>query len=293
MDTGLEFFIKSSYTPDKADLLLETLGLLDLAAVTGYANKFYEIMMEQGNVDASETASAFESHAYNTLCVVLKEHGIELNEGAGLMELNQFTDGILNLPYYTGIEDVLRFTECDFTSEEKLVNILMLVTPMEESRALMSIEKINPGIIGKISDIFNLKQEINSEELIQKEISNKCTRKFRDVVRYLKFNGTLAQKLVDAGVYIGAELEEYLPYISHKLDDITYPEQLGAEIFALLAMTKDGVDNPQECFSKHADHLFGSITTISFLSNQLNYHAVKFEQYLQSRRLLIKEENNG
>lgn len=287
MDAGLEIFVKDNFGQDKVDLLYESFELFELADIEGVNNRFYEIIMEESNTDVGETARLFEDHAYQTLTDLLRNHGIILVDEASLMMVNQFVDGILNLQYYMGVEDVLRVMESDFDTSEKLVNALMFVTPMEESRALTNIEMVDPSLIDKIEDMFNAKSLDENPDEIKEAIVAKCVNKYRNVYRFLKEADTVAFRLVKANVFIGGEFEEYLPFIAHTFDDMPL-QQLGIELFSLMAITKDGVDNPAKCFSAHADQLFGDISHISNINNQINKLVVEFESYIQARRLITK-----
>lgn len=292
MDAGLEIYIKENYNNVKADLLFESFELFELSSIQGAANDFYAILMQEGNRDSIDTNHDFEQLAYNMLIGILKDHGIFLNEDTPLMVVNQFVDGIINIQYYLGITDVMRVLESDSDTEEKLVEIISFVTPMETQRALQYIESVDMSLIVKINDIFSAKENTEQQDLAQEATVAKCVNKFRNVTRFLKEADTVASRLVKANIFIGGEFEEYLPYIVHKFDDMKV-EQLGAELFSLLSITKDGVDNPQQCFSEHADSLFGDLTEISNITNQINKLVVQFESYIQTRRLIIENKNNG
>lgn len=288
MDAGLEIYVKDNYNNEKADLLFESFELFELCSIEGAANGFYEILMQEGNKDYMDTTHDFEQLAYSMLFNVLKDHGIFLNEEAPLMIVNQFVDGIINIQYYLGVTDVMRVLESDFDSEEKLVQILSFVTPMETERALQYIESVDMSLISNINDIFSIKETTELQDMVDEAIVAKCVNKYRNVNRFLKEADTVANRLVKANVFIGSTFEEYLPFIAHKFDDMKV-EQLGVELFSLLSITKDGVDNPQQCFSEHADRLFGDLTEISNITNQINKLAVQYESYIQTRRLIIKE----
>lgn len=288
MDAGLEIYIKENYNNEKSDLLFESFELFELCSIEGAANGFYEILMQEGNKDYIDTNHDFEHLAYTMLISVLKDHGIFLNEEAPLMVVNQFVDGIINIQYYLGVTDVMRTLESDLDTEEKLVEILSFVTPMEPQRALQYIESIDMSLISNINDIFSIKENTELQDLVEQATVAKCVNKYRNVNRFLKEIDTVTNRLVKANVFVGGSLEEYLPFIAHKFDDMKV-EQLGIELFSLLSITKDGVDNPQQCFSEHADQLFGDLTEISNITNQINKLAAQYESYIQTRRLIIKE----
>jgi hypothetical protein len=286
MHPSLKMFVIESYTPDKADLLIESFGILDDAQIEAYENGFFEILMEESNVEISETPAQFESLMVRHLTEIVTEHEIKLAAETPLAYLNALCNGILGIQYYLAPDEISVVLESDQDTEEKFSQILELINGLDVDRSLVYLETVNPSLLDKIETIIDGKQFVSKEQQLEETQEHLIIQKLKNIHRFLNIDDLIAVRLINAGVVIGVNFEQYIKYFVNHTEGMDV-ERMAKEVFTLICMSRDGYADLLGTYSKYSSSLFHGLDQTTKVFTGLNKVVNEFDRYMLQRNALI------
>lgn len=280
-------FIKQSYTPEKVDTLLESFDILEDAQIEAYEDAFFDILMQHGDKEITGVPGEIEDLMIRFLLDIMVQHGVEISEDTPLSVMNAICDGLLGIQYYMSSDDISLVLESALDEEEKLSQILELVNGLDQHRALAAFERVDPGLLTKIEELVTSKTELDASDFERESENFKITKKLRDIVRFFSSQEFVAVKLINAGVVIGADFEQYIKYFVKYVEDMK-PEDIAKEVFLLLTMSRDGYESMLQTYSKYTSRLFTDLDQTTKVFTALNKVVIDFDKYMMQRNALTK-----
>lgn len=287
MQASLKMFVVESYTPDKADLVIESFDILEDAQIEDYENGFFDILMQEADSERSDVPHDFESLVMRHLNQIVIDHDITVAQDTPLSYLNALCSGILGIQYYMAPDELSLVLESDKDSEEKFSSILELVVGLDYDRSLVHLESVSPSLLDMIETIVANKQMLDKSELNEESEQHYITKKLRDINRFLNSPELIAYKLVDAGVVVGVNFDQYIKYFVNHTEGLSV-EQLAKEVFMLINLSRDGFSDMLGTFTKYSSSLFLNLDETTKVFTALNKLSNDFDRYMLQRNALIK-----
>ena len=160
MDIEIIEYLKTSVSPETADVYEKSFDLLSRFNVEDYIQPFDQIYMQVDDYDLTYILEQFDTAIMTVLNSLLNQHGIFITEEASHTLLNEILEGILNIENYDDCDGVLTILDTDYPDEEKLAEILTLVTATDAETIMTCLERINPGLLRTISALFNGRKQL-------------------------------------------------------------------------------------------------------------------------------------
>ncbi len=160
MDIEIVEFMRASFSPEMASTYEKSFELFSLFNVEDYILPFDQIYMQVDDFDLTYIQQLLNDQLGITLNDVLHQHGIFMSDVASYDVLNEILEGIRDLENYSDHEHVLTILASEISDEEKIAEIFALVTTVETEVILVSLERVNPGLLRTIDKLFNDRKQL-------------------------------------------------------------------------------------------------------------------------------------
>ena len=237
-------FNKNYISPEQKDLVDRFFVLVEEYDISNIDTLFSDLFSNELNISNEDRSLEFFNICIGSLRNIIKNHGITLSDDNLTTEntfsfLLELSECLYNIPYYEDkvtINRILESTECN---EEKLSEILSLVSPKEDVYFLQHLEDVPNYLLDKIKEVSKEKSKIELEynEFNSKAI-NKCKR-----IRELFGTEFKVFDIIATGIILGDTIENYLKrfYSVIETQDL---DKLAKELFIFSSISSDGFNNP-------------------------------------------------
>ena len=103
--------------------------------------------------DLTYIQQQFHDQLDGMLHSVLNQHGVFIQDNTSFEMMNVILEGISSVESYIDREAILTIISTENTDEEKLADILDLVTIIDSDSILLTLERVNPSIIRRIKEL--------------------------------------------------------------------------------------------------------------------------------------------
>lgn len=264
MQQEIEVYIKSTYGPEKVDLLIACFQVLEDYNLEDYEIGFMDLLMEADNKDPYQAQLEFELLVKNNLLNLLYIQGVHLNDEVDLITLKEISASLLLIQNIEDKQSALDIVEADFPTEEKLCELFQLVSIFSVDRFIVAIDSVDEGVFMKLREIFTeeIKESIVDEE--QQDIINRL----KLLKSYLNMDDAVAFKLIRKSVSVGMKFDFYFNYLKNKLDDME-TDRAAAELVAMFTMSRDTYKDIIVQFSKRSNLMFLDLDRLSRVNVKL------------------------
>ena len=147
MTPEIEMFNKNYISPEQKDLVDRFFVLVEEYDISNIDTLFSDLFSNELNISNEDRSLEFFNICIGSLRNIIKNHGITLSDDNLTTEntfsfLLELSECLYNIPYYEDkvtINRILESTECN---EEKLSEILSLVSPKEDVYFLQHLEDV-------------------------------------------------------------------------------------------------------------------------------------------------------
>lgn len=213
--------------------------------------------------------------------------GVTLIDDIVLSDKVKLAKGLLDIFDYSDRSTLARIVETDLNPEEKLAELLSLVTEYETETAFSFIEEVNPAVPERIKELI--------VEEIMEESYNEVMKTIVEL--YIRYKERLMgnepfylDKHVSAIDTIGLEYKTYLtdllkhqPFIEllSKLDTISkiggeeIYSQISKYLIGIACLSTDGFAKPIETIRAHMDQITNNINALSKLETYISKYLIQ------------------
>lgn len=283
MRQELSIFINENYSLEKQGLFNKAFSVFEDYSIEDHDVSFLELISEFDSRDYLDIIDNFESLIRNLLIDTCKQQGVILVEDCSLEILLEITAGLFDIQYYENKEDIIKCIEVDSESEEKLSNILNMVTLLSVDNLLLNIESVDSNIFNLILETcsYSDSNETESEELTKSD--KDIVFKLKEFREFCKDPELIAFKIIRKGFRVKLSFDFYNRYLKNMVTDFSNLEQVAKEYFAVLIMAKESYLNPINHFRKISSTINEDITLITKLDIQISKIYNDFDKFCISK----------
>lgn len=279
MREELSIFVNENYPPAKQELFYKAFEVFDDYDLDQYDLGFIDIISVYDNSDPIEIQLKLESHLMELLKSILIEQSIILNEDVDLNQIIEITAALKLIEDYEDKDSIIRYLESDYTDEEKLCNILSLVSNLTLDDYLLMIDSFDTNILNLIELTAIGYDSSSTEPQEQTDESNLILNNVKLFKNFTNDNELIGFKILRKGFKVGIEFQWYGRYLKKYLLDYTNIEKAALEFFLLLLMGKESYNNPINYFRKISLDYIDSLNEITKLDLALTNVFNNFEKY--------------
>lgn len=206
-----------------------------------YLLQVEDILYTDSQTDDNEILLKLKNLFSDLLENILSSHGILINEDLLITEKLELCSGLLLLQDYSDKVIINDYLSLDISNEEKLSEILSLVTVFNTEKILTMLAEVSDALIGKIKDIIQVQTKPDDVEEVLK-----YKEKYSKFKNLYKNEELFSDRFVVNTETIGLPFEVYLnSYISEIKGQPTIVEKIGSDMIGmcLISSTEGIVQN--------------------------------------------------
>lgn len=279
MRDELQLFVNEQYSPEKTALLKNIFSIFDDFQLSDYDEPFMDLISQFDSSDTTTIVLDFELLARNSLVVILREHGIVVNVDILTETLIEICTGIHEIQYYEDKDSIIRILETEYSDEERIGELLKLVTTLSVDQVLNNIESLDNNIFRLIEQTC---ANIGSSETDTVE----QTKTDKDIVANVKLfksfvgdKDLIGFKIISKGFRVNMSFDFYFRYLKYMIATINDSESIAMEYLIVLLMAKESHSNPINYFRKISDRMSDDLTFVTKVDISLNKLLSDFEKY--------------
>lgn len=260
---------------DDAVSLFETMGQDD------YMGVFEATISSSPGLTDEELINELLGDLHVLINNIFSIQGVTLNEDVLLSEKVKLARGLLDIFDYSDRTALMRIVETDLNPEEKLAELLSLVTSFGTEYAFEMIQEVNPAVPERIKEMIVEEVMEQSYSEVMKAI----------VELYIKYKERLLDnqpfyldKHVSTTDTIGLEYNTYLTdLLKHqefidllskldslgKISDDSIVDRVSKYLIGIACLAADGFTKPIETIRSHMDQVTNNIFALGKLESQI------------------------
>jgi hypothetical protein len=282
MRDELQFFVRDNYSTDKQELLESCFETIDLYDLEEYDTPFINLLMEGDQHDRTELISQFEALVRNTLLYLISIQHVTLNADIDLNSLNEITRALFEIQSYEDKTTVIDLINGLFNNEEKLAELLALVSILTVDDLLVQIGYVDDELFNCLLDIYE-ENDLQSNIEENKELLDKL----KSFKQFIKYDIAIGFRLIEQGSSYKLPFSFYIDKCKKQLDTMSV-EDAAKEISVLLLITEETFRSPIVEYSVRSHDIFSDIDKITKINVQLVRIFSEYEKYMSNLKL---EEN--
>ncbi len=278
MTPEIEMFSKNYISPEQKDLVDRFFILVEDFDIANIDIEINDLLSNELNISSEDRTLGFFNICINGLKGIVKNHGIVLSDDNLTTEnifsfLIDLSESLYNIPFYEDkvtINRVLEGTECN---EEKLSEILSLVSHKEDIYFLQHLEDVPNYLLNKIKEVS--KETDTSIGLEYSEFNvkaiNKCKR-----IREIFGSDFKSFSIISTGLIFGDTIDNYLKRFYNEVETDNV-DKLAKELFILSSISSDGFNNPLMAIRKSISNYITDLNIQTRLDNLLNKTIMQYD----------------
>ena len=279
--------VRSDYTVQIFD---EAVGLFELMGQDDYMSIFEATVGASSLLSDNELIDALLTDLHVIVDNILAVQGVRLIEEVLASDKIKIAKGLLAIFDYSDRAGILRILETDYNPEEKIAELLSLVTDMSTEDIFINIQEVNPAVPTKMIELIH--EEANQ---FVENAYNKTMKSIVDL--YVKFKENLLEKkpfftdkyLMDVST-LGMSFEYYLEdTLQHpefksllaKLDTLTKmsdeatAQEVSLYLIGMAILCIDGQSNPNDVIRSNMHLVTNNINTLGILETHVSKNLIK------------------
>lgn len=286
MDIEIIEFVKTSSSPEMAATYEKSFDLFNKLNLEDYIQPFDQIYAMVDDFDLGYTQQCLFDTLNSLLQQLLNEHGVFVNDEATPDAINYILEGIYVIDSYSDSDAVLTILDADIADEEKFAEIFALITELEAETTLNILERVNPGVIRKISLIFTDKKALfdklasTDAEIIKKKadwikrLYSAQTPEFKDC------KDTILFKRLEEGLRFNLEFDFYRELFWDEVAHYSNAD-LARELIGMAIVSSDKSDQALDSVKEFVGTHLSDIDQIGRVLD------------LATRQFLVSKQDNG
>ena len=240
-------------------------NLFDKFNVESYLDTYESVLTSTENNSDEENVAKLVQTIYKMLLELIRGFGVHLNEGLLISDLIYIVEGFSLFPDYEDTVLLQRIIDEDASDEEKIAELLALVTPLTVEHILTHIDYVNSSIFVSLTDY--IKTDAISDNQTDITYKNKL------IQRYVAYK-TFANRDIYADSYysnidsVGELFHIYLHLYLQQcnlLTEVTDDKltQLAYDLYGIAILSSDGFNNPYQVIKVNSHKLFNDLIAIN------------------------------
>ena len=279
MRDELQFFIRDNYSTDKQELLESCFDTIDLYDLEEHDTPFINLLMEGDQHDRNELITQFETLVRNTLLYLVTIQPVTLNADIDINTLNEITNALFEIQSYEDKTTILDLINGLYNNEEKLAELLALVSILTVDDILLQIEYVDDELFNCLLDIYE-ENDLQTDTEENKELLDKL-KSFKE---FIKYDTAIGFRLIGQGSSYKLPFSFYIDKCKKQLDTIPV-EEAAKELAVLLLITEETFKSPIVEYSVRSHDIFSDIDKITKINVQLVKIFSEYEKYMSNLKL--------
>jgi hypothetical protein len=248
----LDGYLRENATPEMRIALVEAHDAFNRIELPNYEQEFEALLMMDGDADQGSTLASIVDLTRRFMTELLRMHEITLDPDTSLHMLTVFLNGILDIQNYDNYQTVIDTCSMDGNPQEKLAELLALVTKYTVEELLSCMEDVNFVLINRLKEMAlqNDKPPLSVEEQGEINFYMDKLRRFHNYTMQAKLK---ILDLIKNGLPVGFPFLTYMGLIGREIEEM--PVDLAAwELYAMALISNDGTNNPQGIIKEHLEN---------------------------------------
>lgn len=288
MQEELRIYLLDNSSPEVYDLMTNAMAILDDLYPVDIHNKYLELIMIQdtngneliGDIDVLESILLLTKHYLNK---ILNEHGIIVNEDIPISKLIILVEAMIDIQDYEDTDTILNIINLEIAQEEKIAEILSLITPIDQSEILLELESVDTTLIDRLKE-FICRDIVVAEQEVDISDDSKYLNEIKSFSSFTQGRDLIAMKLIESGVKPGYLFNVYLNMVSDDIQQLD-PTIIATELLAFCFISLDGFSNPKATVAKHLESIVSDMRLITRIDIKLNEILSKYLIYKENLKL--------
>lgn len=244
----LQEVLNTASTPEFKAMALEAAAFLYDTQVEEFAIRLQNVISDTEDLDNSEIVAGVQITLRECLDDFLLDHRIQLSPDAPLSAVTKAAKAVLELPFWQETQPVIDICMEDAPAEDKLAELIKLVTGGEVTTIATTIENVHESFFKRLIQLLNN----NVEDLDETELDEAQVSKLN--IFKMQFGKTFAFQMIELGWRIGSPVSTYFNRAQSRLIQLNNQE-MAKEIVAFLLMGSDTWFDPLAGWSNHSASL--------------------------------------
>lgn len=268
----LDEYMRSVTSPEYSDLIQLACTTLENAGITSLTDSLENILTTLNIKPTLVVLNDIETLLKNTYEELINEFGVFINDETTLKVMIAILSGLLAVENYDDTATIEDLCGSDGDTEEKLMRILELLTPMNWGDFCTCIESVNPMLIDKIRELLP-----DDEETVRiGEDEQYILTRTRSLLAVYENLWILDE--VDSGLTVGSKPETYLELFSQRFSE-HFPspvigrvdhEKLAANYLGYLMISNLSDEQLVEFATQHIEDTIDDVNIVSPVSLRIS-----------------------
>lgn len=287
MQEELKIYLLDNASHEVYDLMKKAFDIFDDIYPVDIHDKYLELIMSQDN----DTESAINNGDVLTVVIdltkfylnrILEEHLIKVNEDISFSNLIIVVEALLDIQDYEDDETILNIINLDIDNEEKLAEILSLVSPLDQSEILLEIENVDTSLLERIKESVTEESIYIPDEVEVNE--DKYLKEIKVFEKFIKTDSLISLSLMKANVKPGYLFSVYANMLGSDLEQLEANE-LARELVGISLISVDGISNPKATIAKHIENYVSDMRKITQIDIKVTELLNQFQNYKDQQNL--------
>lgn len=232
MFSELEDYIRNITTPENLDIMKQSYSLLNKAGWLSHQVDMEPILNSADKNITDNNLLAIHNLLFEYMEESINQFGVQLADGIDLHNLNPILAGLLHFADYGDPDAILSIMEIEQSAEEKLCDMLGLVSKQNSHYFDPLITQVDDGLITAIQIKAN---ENMPAEDVRADIAP--YRKRFDPFKKLYVN-TIGEQAIQNGFGFGTPIDRLVHHYNDQLIELEkHPQQLAIAIVSLVLVS--------------------------------------------------------
>ncbi len=279
MDILVEGYLKAVFHPETIDTIHHAFDLFEKFDLQDYESDFVNLLMAADDQLPQATQDHFITFVHQKIDLILHAHLLNLSEFTPLHQKVAVLDGLYAVQHLNDYSNIITILEGEFSHEEKLAEVLAQVCDITAMAFLSvldgfdqtTIDTLKNFVYGKLGNEGHLVSTYTERQL-------KIVELMKEFKKFRQGKNCLGLMLLDSNVLIGQPLDSYVPYINDYLTSQDYDELI-VNIFSLILLTDEGLNNPLLVFRKHSGTLLSDLQSITKVDTGITHLQLAFDKW--------------
>lgn len=286
MDFEIVEYLRATFSPEMAATYEESFQLFSHFNVEDYILPFSEIYSLVDDFDSTYIQQQFVDQLDVSQRSLLNAHGIFMNDEATAQFMNDILEGLKSVDSYSDIAAILTILDTQNTDEEKFSDIFEHVTTQPADVILTNLNRVNPGLIRKIAEIYNerrqhLSELSNNETTVIKQKAAWVKQLYQsDNLIFKQCKQTALYPKLEEGLRFNMAYDFYFKMLWDEIDEFGNYD-LARELVGMAIISSDASDKVLETLRDTLSANFSDIDQIGRITD------------IATQQFLVSKQDNG
>lgn len=263
----LSDYLRENAPPELRHTLEAAYEALDRIELPNYEQGFEDLLMLDDQADQGATLDKIVELTRDILSQLLRQHEITLIHDVSLEMMVVFINGILDIQDYENDKEVIQTCDLDVNPNEKLCELLALVTSKSVEELLCEIEDVNPVLMKRIGELMAERNQpkFSDEELAQVQV---YVDRLKAFMNWASLSRLRITDLIKNGMDVGWPFLTYMGIVGRELEEMPV-DKAAYELMGMVLVSNDGSNNPQSIIKQYLENYVSDINKITKIDIKL------------------------